>query len=113
MRFMYPWTQCGSFVILNFTLLIFSNQKTMLFRANQMPPVLSNNSSLIGQSMPPSTNNSINSMGMANHSNHFPVSQDVDLRSMGMGNQSTIFPPLHNQLSFRKEMKLIPNVFLL
>lgn len=56
----------------------------MLFRANQMPPVLQNNSSMIGQTMPQNTNNSINSLGMGNH---FPISQDVDLRSMGMGNE--------------------------
>lgn len=54
----------------------------MLFRANQVPPVLSNNSSMIGQTMPQNTNNSINSMGMTNH---FPVSQDVDLRGIGIG----------------------------
>lgn len=53
----------------------------MLFRANQMPPVITNNSAMIGpssinQPVPPT----INPMGMPNH---FPVSQDVDLRSMG------------------------------
>lgn len=57
-----------------------------------MPPVLSNNSSMIGQTMPQSTNN--NSMGMTNH---FPVSQDVDLRGigMGMGNYLHRYSPNH------------------
>lgn len=52
----------------------------MLFRANQMPPVINNNSAMIGPSINPPVNPTINPMGMPNH---FPVSQDVDLRSMG------------------------------
>lgn len=52
----------------------------MLFKANQMPPVLTNNTAMIGQTIPP-TNNSINPMtGMPTH---FPsINQDVDLRSV-------------------------------
>lgn len=52
----------------------------MLFKANQMPPVLTNNTALIGQTIPSATN-SINPMtGMPNH---FPsINQDVDLRSV-------------------------------
>lgn len=50
----------------------------MLFRANQMPPVLTNNSAMMtGQTMNQNSNSTINPMAMANH---FPVSQDVDLR---------------------------------
>lgn len=53
----------------------------MLYKANQMPPVLTNNSPIVGQSMPPATNNSINPM-MTSLPNHFPsANQDVDLRS--------------------------------
>lgn len=53
----------------------------MLYKANQMPPVLTNNSPIVGQSMPPAANNSINPM-MTGLQNHFPsANQDVDLRS--------------------------------
>lgn len=52
----------------------------MLFRANQMPPVITNNSAMIGPSINQPVNPTINPMGMPNH---FPVTQDVDLRSMG------------------------------
>lgn len=52
----------------------------MLFRANQMPPVLSTNSSVIPQTMPPASSNPINPINSMGMSNHFPVSQDVDLR---------------------------------
>lgn len=69
----------------------------MLFRTNQMPPVLTNNSAMIGQPMNQNSNTTINPMGMANH---FPVSQDVDLRSMGkLINQS--------QFEFRVRLKFI------
>lgn len=52
----------------------------MLFKSNQMPPVLTNNTTLMGQSIPPPTNNSMMGAVMPNH---FPsASQDVDLRSV-------------------------------
>lgn len=51
----------------------------MLFKANQMPPVLTNSAVHMGAT---SSNNSINS-NMPSHSNHFPIiSQDIDLRSV-------------------------------
>lgn len=52
----------------------------MLFKGNQMPPILGNNT-IMGQSLPQTSNNAINPMtGMPNH---FPsINQDVDLRSV-------------------------------
>lgn len=60
----------------------------MLFRANQPPPVLTNNSAIIGQSMPQNASNPITPIGIPNHFpvSHSNVSQDVDLRSMGKKN---------------------------
>lgn len=53
----------------------------MLFKANQMPPILGNSTAMMGPSIPQTTSAAINPMtGMPNH---FPsINQDVDLRSV-------------------------------
>lgn len=52
----------------------------MLFKGNQMPPILGNNT-IMGQSLPQAANSAINPMtGLPNH---FPsINQDVDLRNV-------------------------------
>lgn len=56
----------------------------MLYKANQMPPVLTNNTPMIGQPIgaQASANSGMNPM-MTGMPNHFPsANQDVDLRSV-------------------------------
>lgn len=53
----------------------------MLFKANQMPPVLTSNSGHMG--IPQTIGNTLNQSILPGLSNHFPsVSQDIDLRSV-------------------------------
>lgn len=55
----------------------------MLYKANQMPPVLTNSTPMIGQPMPQASANSGMNPMMTGMSNHFPsANQDVDLRSV-------------------------------
>lgn len=74
-QFLYRWIYQLIFVVAHF--------QTMLYKANQMPPVLTNSTPMIGQPMPQASANSGMNPMMTGMSNHFPsANQDVDLRSV-------------------------------